>query len=903
MQITPLFEKNLKILRDQQPLLAEVIENGRNNYEALAEVEIVKEKNGRWVKGLAKSPFFERNFLIKHKKSYQKKSLFFLVGAGAPPFLFHQFRSLPKGTLAVVLFEPDLNVLIHTLCSTSIYLALPVGCRLSIAHLPEKEYMQEVMNVNIRPMGAYVVADGEFIIHEGEAEAFPTEFKKLRNSFAQEVRIHIDILGNSAEDTLLGFRQIALNALWLLWSPNLREIGTSFKGLPFICVASGPSLEKNIHLLKGKENKCVIICAETALRRLLEEGILPHVVVTLERPTHTYTNYFKVLVDNYGEQCRKILLVGQGVSPPQVFGRWPGPKIAVGKVEIPVDRWFIGGVLRGNILRSGMSVAHMALMLASVWEAEKIALIGQDLAFGEDGASHAGKTAASSALEIERKRGLDDNLEIPGALGGTVKTTNIWFLFLKVFESMIPESGRPVYDCTEGGALIKGTEIQPLQTFLNTIPGYTTLTSTPADETIKAGTHNLELKETLTRIDQSLKQLSECELILDEMEKDVHRAAGPAISTERRRSIAYELSEAMDNLNTLNPVLAFIGQSYANLSGADIAKSRWLETVEEIELWRKVHLEIIRAHRVNVQYLAQWSLYIRTLVQILFDGKTWLNESIENLQRELQAEESANLFSSGLEKMSLLKEIDRSGREVASMNLLAARSDGSLSPWMPEQQWQLALFLHSQGRAEEASHLMSYAAVKFEDQEMPREEILSFFKDYARILITPDLCYLPQYRFAKLILDNARRYGEDDEELKEMTDRVLKDQQGYLDDLYDSGMIGNPASLQARRITAERALNSGELPETLQIVWSIVHDFSATEPVAVRPLASWLVSTMTKCFHAEDSVLSDTVQEILGLMADGFGIWAPLHLKLPQQFIDNLQQAGLQFSLQTADTE
>ncbi len=903
MQITPLFEKNLQKLRNQQPLLAKVIENGKKDYEALPELEIVKEKNGRWVKGLAKLPFFEPNPLAKHKKSYQKKSLFFIVGAGAPPFLFYQFRSLPKGTLAVVLFEPDLNVLIHTLCSTSVYLALPVGCRLSIAHLPEREYMQEVLNVNIRPMGAYVVADGEFIIHDGEAEAFPSEFKQLRDFFAQEVRIHIDILGNSAEDTLLGFRQIALNALWILWSPNLREIGASFKGLPFICVASGPSLEKNIHLLKGNENRCIIISADTALRRLLEEGILPHVVVTLERPTHTYTNYFKVLVENYGEQCRKILLVGQGVSPPQVFGRWPGPKIVVGKVEIPVDRWFIGGILRGNILRSGMSVAHMALMLASVWEAEKIALIGQDLAFGEDGASHAGKTAAASALKIERKRGLENSLEIPGALGGTVKTTNIWFLFLKVFESLIPESGRPVYDCTEGGALIKGADIQSLQTFLNTIPTQTALTSTPADETLKAGTRNLELKETLTRIDQSLEQLTKCKTILDEMEKDVHRAAGPAISTERRRSIAYELSEAMDNLNTLNPVLAFIGQSYANLSGADIAKSRWLETVEEIEIWRKVHLEIIRAHRMNIQYLAQWSLYVRTLVQMLFNGKTWLDESIENLKKELPAEDAADIFSSALEKMSLLKEIDRSGEEIASMNLLAARSDGSLSPWTPEQQWQLALFLHSQGRAEEASHLMSSAAMKFEDKEMPREEILSFFKDYARILTTPDLCFIPQYRFAKLILDNARRYGEDDEELKEMTDRVLKDQQGYLDDLYNSGMMGTPASLQARRIAAERALNSGELPETLRIVWSIVHDYSDAEPDSVRPLASWLVSTLTKCFHAEDRILSDTVQEVLFLMAENPRIWAPLHLKLPEEFMDLLQQSGLQFSLQTADTE
>lgn len=832
---------------------------------------------------------------------YAKKSLFFLVGAGLPPYLFDRFRSLPKGTLGVVVFEPDLNVLIHTLCLTSVYLALPSGCHLAFASSPEREHMQEVLNVNIRPMGSYIVSDAEFIVHEGELEAFSDQFRSIRDAFAKEVRVQIDILGNSAEDTLLGFRQIVLNLLWLLSSPNLQEIGKAFYGFPFICVASGPSLEKNIHLLKGQEDKSIIISADTALRRLLSEGIRPHVVVTLERPIHTYTNYFKVLVEEYSEECKGILLVGQGVSPPQIFGRWPGPKIAVGKVEIPVDRWFISGILGGNIIRSGMSVAHMALMLSSIWGAKKIALVGQDLAFGEDGASHAGNTAAKSALDLEKKRGAEDNLEVPGALGGTVKTTNIWFLFLKVFETLIPESGCSVFDCTEGGALIKGTTVQPLEEYLARNSEDFFLETTPAQETRRAGLRMANAKEVLERIDFSLRQLDQCSLILDQMEKKVERATAPALAPEYRRKVAYDLSEDLDELNKLNPVLAFIGQSYANLSGVRIARSRWLETIEEIEAWRDVHLEIICAHRINVRYICQWSKYAKSLCSMVLAGSTWLGESTEELFSEVPAEKASGLFAGALEKMSLLSEIDRCGEEIASINLLISRSDAYLEPWSPEQRWQLALFLHGQGRAEQASSLMKDVASNFDEREMPLDVIVTFFKDFARVATTHDLCFIPQYRLAKLLLDNARRYAPEDFEIVEMTDTVLKNMDEYLSDLYNSGMIENPASIQARRILAERTLNKGELAETLNIIWSLILDFSKEEPDLVRPLADWLIVTLLRCLHAADSVLRHTVDTILTEIAENPQPLVGLNLHLPREFFAVLQKKGLQFSFQTPE--
>ena len=95
--------------------------------------------------------------------------------------------------------------------------------------------------------------------------------------------------------------------------------------------------------------------------------------------------------------------------------------------------------------KHGLSVGH-----------KNIVFIGQDLAFGKDGASHAkGHTIAQP----------DENLYITAYGGeGEVRTTYVWTLFKNQFENDIEQSkleNITSYNCTEGGARIEGTIERP----------------------------------------------------------------------------------------------------------------------------------------------------------------------------------------------------------------------------------------------------------------------------------------------------------------------------------------------------------------------------------------------------------------------------------------------------------
>ena len=84
----------------------------------------------------------------------------------------------------------------------------------------------------------------------------------LNKSLGEKVIVRLQQLGNSAEDTLLGLRQIALNAPWIVFGPSLQSLAGAFRGRLFIWVAAGPSLDKNVHLLSWHESKVPQITGE-----------------------------------------------------------------------------------------------------------------------------------------------------------------------------------------------------------------------------------------------------------------------------------------------------------------------------------------------------------------------------------------------------------------------------------------------------------------------------------------------------------------------------------------------------------------------------------------------------------------------------------------------------------------
>ena len=113
----------------------------------------------------------------------------------------------------------------------------------------------------------------------------------------------------------------------------------------------------------------------------------------------------------------------------------------------------------------GMSAANMAYELVVHSRFKRCIIIGQDLAFGEDGTSHA-KDAVYGTNEISpeamEKKGQKIMVEKYGG-GGMVESTKIWKLFLTFYERDIANTPYPieVINATEGGARIHGTKEMP----------------------------------------------------------------------------------------------------------------------------------------------------------------------------------------------------------------------------------------------------------------------------------------------------------------------------------------------------------------------------------------------------------------------------------------------------------
>ena len=107
----------------------------------------------------------------------------------------------------------------------------------------------------------------------------------------------------------------------------------------------------------------------------------------------------------------------------------------------------------------GMSAANMAYELAVHGGFKNVILIGQDLAFGEDGTSHA-VDAIYGKNEIDPKPAEDKIMIEKYGGGGEVETTQVWKLFLTFFEKDIYDTKNRirVVNSTEGGARIHGAE-------------------------------------------------------------------------------------------------------------------------------------------------------------------------------------------------------------------------------------------------------------------------------------------------------------------------------------------------------------------------------------------------------------------------------------------------------------
>jgi Tfp pilus assembly protein PilF len=241
----------------------------------------------------------------------------------------------------------------------------------------------------------------------------------------------------------------------------LEHLRQHFAGVPAILVAGGPSLDKNIHLLPQAKGKALIIAVDTVLPALCRHGVLPDFVTSIDPQELTYEKFADVV-----PLVKDVSLIAVPAVTPRVTKTFPAPGVFWLFSARTMEAW-INTLSGGKTLTAGAgTVAHANILSAVILQCSPIVLVGQDLAF-PTGRSHAKHTVLTDQSEMKTAQQSDANaMWVEGTNGGKVRTNRAYLSDKEYFERIVTENPNHYINATEGGALIKGMEVMPLEKVL-----------------------------------------------------------------------------------------------------------------------------------------------------------------------------------------------------------------------------------------------------------------------------------------------------------------------------------------------------------------------------------------------------------------------------------------------------
>ncbi|ECL2676531.1 motility associated factor glycosyltransferase family protein, partial [Campylobacter jejuni] len=283
--------------------------------------------------------------------------------------------------------------------------------------------------------------------------------KKLAENFKNSIVSH----GNDPLDALQGIEQFVYNLPQMITHPSYKELLSKRKGISdtAIIVSTGPSLTKQLPLLKKYANKATIFCADSSYPILAKHGIKPDYVCMLERD-EIVAECFN---NDFGEFDKDIVFIVKSVTHPHTIKYLQKNNRAF--ILVSTYASFIQYLKLDyfGYFNMGFSVAHMNFLLTIHLKYKNIILIGQDLAYAKDGQTHSQGFIHANLHNGDYERDLDKFSTTAYGGNGKVQSSEIWTLFRHNFEKDIVNIKMnyhiTTYNCTEGGARIEGTIEKP----------------------------------------------------------------------------------------------------------------------------------------------------------------------------------------------------------------------------------------------------------------------------------------------------------------------------------------------------------------------------------------------------------------------------------------------------------
>ncbi|AJD92140.1 hypothetical protein JMA_28230 [Jeotgalibacillus malaysiensis] len=231
---------------------------------------------------------------------------------------------------------------------------------------------------------------------------------------------------------------------------------------PIVIASGGPSLEKQLELLKKFRKDIFLICAGSTLNTLLINNIKPDLLVTVDGGINNF-NHFKDI------NLEEIPIAFPLILHHKILEKNTGQKYIFSIHDHVVMNNITNDLLNAEIsnIQSGQSVANFSLNIALKLTSLPICLIGQDLAYTNHYTHSLGNKNMKKIDEefINNRKAFYTE----GYYGEDVLTDYVFEGMRKSFEQIIENEtySNEVFNCTEGGVKIKGFKQIAFSKFLN----------------------------------------------------------------------------------------------------------------------------------------------------------------------------------------------------------------------------------------------------------------------------------------------------------------------------------------------------------------------------------------------------------------------------------------------------
>jgi hypothetical protein len=454
------------------------------------------------------------------------------------------------------------------------------------------------------------IVNGKFwvVAHKPSKKLNEKAYERFQTRLVDEKRVTLSGVATAiglGKDFVNTFLQ---NVPSLLHKPGVTSLRNVFEGRPAIVVAAGPSLDRNLHLLKKAKSRALIVAVDASLPTLVSAGIIPDVCVAID-PLSSNVGLFR---DN--PRLKEIPFVCLAQYTPDIIRMYPGP-LFMNMVEGNIVYQWLRGYWeeKGCIACFGGSVSHLAFAVAEFMGASTICLMGLDLSFEEK--FHAGDATRLLLSEVHQevpdyRIGAETAQDIFGEKRYTLQS---FLTFRTSFENRIKSFSGLVFNATEGGLPVAGTENIRLADFIEeccNLPEIDTfrilsgLAETGVRYNIEGLLHEIkEAREAFSRIRKHSLDILKCIRKIKVLRKE--KKAGD------------EFDRTLDRIERLtekvrNPILNIIASYHYQLEL--YLKKQEMQDMDDIEdRWERLDAQLERGLNYYGELLEAIQLFMRQL--------------------------------------------------------------------------------------------------------------------------------------------------------------------------------------------------------------------------------------------------------------------------------------------------